>query len=143
MKIMGIDYGDARTGVSICDEMEMLASPVTVVSEWNEDKCAQRIAEIAAEHKPALIIVGLPLNMNGTEGPRAQKCREFADKLNALTAIETKMWDERSTTVTAHSYLNDTNTRGKKRKAVVDAVAAVIILESYLSHRKNAGGGTV
>ena len=82
-------------------------------------------------------MVGYPKNMNGTIGERAEKCALFAEKLGALTGIETVLWDERCTTVSAHRYLNQTNTRGKKRKAVVDAVAATIILESYLAYRKN------
>lgn len=137
MKILGIDYGDARTGVAVCDKSELLASPVAVVSEWSFDKCAQKVAELASENGAELIVVGLPKNMNGSFGERAQKCTDFGERLRTLTGLEIVMWDERNTTVSAHGYLNETNTRGKKRKAVVDAVAAVIILESYLAYRKN------
>ena len=126
MIIMGVDFGDARTGLAICDKGEMLASPVCVVSEKDFTQCQEKVAALAKEHRAELLVVGYPKNMNGTVGERAE-----------LTGIPVVMWDERCTTVSAHSYLNVTNTRGKKRKAVVDAVAATIILESYLAYRKN------
>lgn len=137
MKIMSVDYGDVRTGLAVCDKSEFLASPLTVITEYNADKLAEKIAEYVKTEKPERLVVGLPKNMDGSEGGRAEKCREFGDKLHALTGVETIMWDERCTTVSAHQILNETNVRGKKRKAVVDAVAAVIILESYLEYRKN------
>ena len=108
----------------MCDKSEFLASPLTVVHERDFRRCAQAV-------------VGYPKNMNNTVGERAEKCMKFAELLHELTGLECVMWDERCTTVSAHNYLNETNTRGKKRKAVVDAVAAVIILESYLAFRKN------
>lgn len=137
MIIMSVDFGDARTGIAACDKLEMLASPVTVIKEYNFDNCIKKVAEKAKELKAEEIIVGLPLNMNGTEGDRAEKCKDFASRLSELVSSPVKMWDERSTTVLAHNYLNSTNTKGKKRKEVVDAVAAVIILENYLEFRKN------
>ncbi|MBQ8927747.1 MAG: Holliday junction resolvase RuvX [Oscillospiraceae bacterium] len=138
MKILGVDFGDARTGLAVCDKMEFMASPLCVVHEKNFERCARAVAEHAAAQGAELIVVGYPKNMNNTVGERAEKCKAFADRLHELTELETVMWDERSTTVSAHNYLNATNTRGKKRKAVVDAVAAVIILESYLGYRKHA-----
>lgn len=139
MKIMAVDFGDSRTGLAMCDKSEFLASPLTVVHEYNFDRCAEKVAEYAKSEKAELIVVGYPKNMNGSIGERADKCQLFADKLTELTDIETVMWDERCTTVSAHNYLNETNVRGKKRKAVIDAVAATIILESYLAYRKNSG----
>ena len=137
MKILGVDFGDARTGLAICDKSEFMASPLCVVHEKSFERCAQAVAEHAAGQGAELIVVGYPKNMNNTVGERAEKCAAFAGRLHELTGLETVLWDERSTTVSAHQYLNVTNTRGKKRKAVVDAVAAVIILESYLGYRKN------
>lgn len=95
-----------------------------------------KIAHMAKQYEVGEIVVGLPVNMNGSFGPRAEKCRNFADILNELTEVPVNMWDERSTTVTAHQILNQTNVRGKNRKAVVDTVAAVVILEGYLEYRR-------
>lgn len=137
MKIMAVDFGDARTGLAMCDKSEMLASPLGVIHEWNFDECLKKTADSALENKADMVVVGYPKNMNGTIGERAEKCSLFADKLKELTGLPVQLWDERCTTVSAHNYLNQTNTRGKKRKNVVDAVAAVIILESYMAFRKN------
>lgn len=137
MKIMAVDLGDSRTGIAVCDKSEMLASPLTVITEYNFERCAERVSELAMREKAELIVVGFPKNMDNTVGEKAEKCREFSRLLNELTGIPTELWDERLTTVSAHNYLNVTNVRGKKRKAVVDAVAATIILESFLERRKN------
>lgn len=137
MVIMSIDYGDARTGIAVCDEFEMLASPVEVIHSDYEPKVIARIKEICTKYCPSLLVVGLPKNMNSSVGERAEKCMLFAENLKSETGIEVTMWDERLTTVSAHNFLNQTNTRGKKRKNVVDAVAATIILEDYLAYRKN------
>ena len=139
MRILAVDYGDARTGIAISDNSEFLASPVCTITEYHADRLAQKEADIAKEQGAGEIVVGLPINMNGTKGERAEKCEAFAEMLRGLVDVEVKMWDERSTTVTAHQYLNETNVRGKKRKAVVDTVAATIILESYLAFRKKSG----
>ena len=137
MIILAVDYGDARTGLAVCDKHEMLASPVEVVHQYNKDKVIARIAEVAAEYRAERIVVGNPINMNGTQGPRSELCTEFAKNLEQTVGIPVVLWDERSTTVSAHNYLNVTDTRGKKRKNVVDAVAATIILENYLQYKKN------
>lgn len=137
MVILSVDYGDARTGVAICDALEFLASPIEVIHQSYEPKILNRIKELCDKHHPTQIVVGLPKNMDSSIGERAQKCIDFAKKINEITGIETVMWDERLTTVEAHNYLNNTNTRGQKRKNVVDAVAAVIILQDYLDYRKN------
>lgn len=137
MRIMAVDFGDSRTGIAVCDRDEILASPLTVINEYNFEKCAEKVAELSKKEKAELIVVGLPKNMDGSSGERAEKCTEFARLVGEISGLPTEMWDERRTTVTAHNYLNETNVRGKKRKAVVDAVAATIILESYLEYRKN------
>lgn len=137
MKIMAVDFGDARTGIAVCDRTEFLASPVGVIEERNFDACAQKVAYMSKQYEVGEIVVGFPKNMNGSIGPRAEKCSLFADKIKEQVDVPVTLWDERSTTVSAHNILNETNTRGKKRKAVVDAVAATIILESYLAYRKN------
>ena len=137
MIIMSVDLGKARTGIAVCDKTEFLASPYKVIFEKSPQKLPQKIAEAAKETKAELIVVGLPKNMDGSEGESAQNARNFAEKLRELTQIETVMQDERGTTITAHNFLNDTNTRGKKRKNVVDEVAATIILQDYLDKRHN------
>lgn len=138
MRILAVDYGDARTGLAVSDNSELLASPVGTITEYNAERLAEKVAAAAKEQNVGEIIVGLPINMNGTKGERAEKCEGFAELLRGLVDVPVKMWDERSTTVTAHRYLNETNVRGKKRKAVVDTVAAAIILESYLAFRRKS-----
>lgn len=139
MKIIAVDFGDSRTGLAMCDKTEMLASPLCVISEKDFEECIKKTAEKIAENKADIAVVGYPKNMNNTVGERAEKCTLFAEKLKEQTGIPVDLWDERCTTVSAHNYLNITNTRGRKRKAVVDAVAATIILESYMGWRKNNG----
>lgn len=140
MKIMSVDFGDARTGLAMCDKTEFLASPIGVVHEKRFEHAVEKVAAAAIENKTEAVIVGLPLNMNGSEGPRAELCRTFAAELSEKISVPVRMWDERQTTVSAAGYLNQTDTRGKKRKEVIDAVAAVIILDSYLQWRKNHPG---
>ena len=137
MIIMSVDLGKERTGIARCDKSEFLASPHTVILEKSDKKLLEKVAQTAIEAKAELIVVGLPKNMDGSEGESAKNARAFAEKLGELTELPTVMQDERGTTVTAHNYLNATNTRGKKRKNVVDAVAAVIILQDYLDAKKN------
>ncbi len=137
MKIMAVDFGDARTGIAVCDKSEFLASPLTVIHEKYAPNTAKKIVELAKAEKIELFVVGYPKNMNGTVGERAEKSKRFAELLTELSGIDFELWDERSTTISAHNYLSENNVRGQKRKNVVDAVAAVIILESYLAFRKN------
>ena len=137
MKIMAVDYGDARTGLAVCDRTEFLASPIGIIEEKSLAKVAEKIVYASREYEVGMIVIGLPKNMDGTEGPRAQKSHKLADTLRAIVPIPVELWDERQTTVSAIGYLNETNTRGKKRKQVIDAVAATIILENYLAYRKN------
>ena len=136
MKIMAVDYGDVRTGLAVCDRTEFLASPIGVIEERNAPILAMKVAHMAEQYEVGEIVAGLPKNMNGSIGPRAEKCQAFAEMLSELTEVPVNMWDERSTTVTAHQILNQTNVRGKNRKAVVDEVAATVILESYLNYRR-------
>lgn len=137
MVIMSVDLGKARTGIAVCDKTEFLASPYTVFFEKSPNKLPEKVAQAAKEVKAELIVVGLPKNMDGSEGESAQNARDFAKKIQDLTGLETVMQDERGTTITAHNFLNTTNTRGKKRKNVVDEVAATIILQDFLDKRKN------
>lgn len=137
MIIMSVDYGDVRTGIAVCDSLEMLASPVGVLTVTDSEELADKIVVLANERRAKLIVVGQPKNMDSSLGERAQKAAALADII-AVRGVETVLWDERLTTVSAHNYLNATDTRGKKRKAVVDAVSAVIILQDYLEFRKNA-----
>ena len=138
MKILAVDYGDSRTGIACCDAGEMLASPVCTIFEKRRHILPEKIAALAKEHAVEQIVVGNPLNMNGTAGPRSELAHALADDIRALVDVPVVMWDERSTTVSAIGILNETDVRGKKRKAVIDSVAAVIILENYLSYRKNS-----
>ncbi len=135
MRIMGIDYGDARTGVAISDLLCTLVGSARVVPSRNTDKAIADIVKIAEENQVGEIVVGLPKNMDGTEGSRAQLCREFADRLGQATGLPVVMWDERRTTVEAHNILSQHNYHGKKRKDTVDAVAASLILEGYLNFK--------
>lgn len=136
MIILGIDLGKVRTGVAICDRGELLASPLTVVNEHNRERLIEAVSSLARERGAELLAVGLPRNMDGTEGESAQNAREVGALLKGATGLPVEFVDERGTTVTAHGYLNDTNTRGKRRKAVVDAVAATVILQNYLDYRR-------
>ena len=139
MIIMAVDYGDVRTGIAVCDKFEMLASPVCVITQRKKELLIEEIKALAEKHKAELIVVGLPKNMDSSEGERAVKCTEIAKELSDATGLEFVMRDERLTTVTAHNALNVTNTRGKKRKAVVDQVAAVVILQDYIDYRRLNG----
>ncbi len=132
MIIMSVDLGKARTGLAICDKNEVLASPLAQINEKNMDTLLDKVSNVALAREVEMVIVGLPKNMDGTEGESAQFARNFASKLKEKTKLLVRMQDERGTTVTAHKYLNATNTRGKKRKNVVDSVAATIILQNYL-----------
>lgn len=136
MRIMGIDYGDARTGVAISDLLCSIVGSATVVPSRNPEKAIADIVRLADENQVGEIVVGLPKNMDGTEGGRAQLCRAFADRLHEATGLPVVMWDERRTTVEAHNILSVHNYHGKKRKDTVDAVAASLILEGYLAFRK-------
>ena len=134
-KIMGIDYGDARTGVAISDLLCSIVGTTYVVPSRNREKALADIVKLAKDNSVGEIVVGLPKNMDGTEGVRAELCREFAEILKEATGLPVAMWDERRTTVEAHNILSQHNYHGKKRKDTVDAVAASLILEGYLAFR--------
>ena len=134
---MGLDIGTRTIGVATSDLLGMIAGGVETIRRTTEERDFERIGELIKEHEVDTVVLGYPKNMNGTIGERAERCQQFAACLKEKTNLPTVLWDERSTTVTAHQYLNQTNTRGKKRKAVVDTVAATIILESYLAYRKH------
>ncbi|MDD6966733.1 MAG: Holliday junction resolvase RuvX [Firmicutes bacterium] len=134
-KIMGIDYGDARTGVAISDLLCSIVGTTAVLPSRNTEKLLMDIVRLVKEKQVGEIVVGLPKNMDGTEGSRAQLCREFARLVQEATGVPVTMWDERRTTVEAHNILSAHNYHGKKRKETVDAVAASLILEGYLAFR--------
>ena len=136
-KLLGVDFGDVRTGIAACDTSRFLASGISVISPGGIEKTAQAIADIAAEQRVSAIVIGLPVNMDGSEGSRAQRCRKLATLIGAVSDIPTLLFDERMTTMTAARYLNETNTRGKKRKQVIDALSAQIILQNCLDRLKN------
>lgn len=135
-KIMGLDYGDARTGVAISDLLCSIVGTTAVLPSRNTEKLLADIVRIVKENQVGEIVVGLPKNMDGTEGSRAQLCREFARLVEEAAGVPVTMWDERRTTVEAHNILSAHNYHGKKRKETVDAVAASLILEGYLAFRQ-------
>lgn len=136
MRVMGIDYGDARTGVAFSDLLCTIVGSTTVVPSRNHEKAMLDLVRLARENEVGEIVVGLPKNMDGTEGPRAELCRAFAQELGQATGLPVAMWDERRTTVEAHNILSVHNYHGTKRKNTVDAVAASLILEGYLAYKK-------
>ena len=137
MKILAVDYGDARTGLAISDASELLATPLPQIEEKSMNKAAAAILEAARARKAEMIVVGLPRNMDGTEGSRAQKTRKMAAILERDGQLPVRFCDERRTTVTAAAQLSEVGTFGKKRKEILDSVSAAVILESFLAWRKH------
>ena len=135
MKIMGVDYGDARTGIAMSDLLCSIVGSTAVIHSRRDVKTVAEIKKLIEQNGVTEIVVGLPKNMNGTEGPRAEVCKAFAELLKAETGLPVTMWDERRTTVEAHNILSAHNYHGQKRKNTVDAVAASLILEGYLAFR--------
>ena len=136
MRVLAVDYGDARTGIAVSDLLCSIVGTTTVIHSRNQDKTLREIVTLVKEKEVGEVVMGLPRNMDGSEGPRAQLCREFAQKLEQELGMTVVLWDERRTTVEAHQILSDHNYHGKKRKNTVDAVAASLILEGYLGFRK-------
>ena len=136
MKIMAVDLGQVRTGLAVSDPTEQLASPVGTITEKNTDKLLEKVAAAARDQGVQQLGVGHPRNMDGSRGESARRAETFAASLEKAAALPVVLWDERMTTVSAIGYLNQTDTRGKKRKAVVDTVAATIILQDYLDSRR-------
>lgn len=137
MKIMAVDYGDARTGLAVCDRTETLASPVGMIEEKSMAKVAEKIVYASREFEVGLVVLGLPVNMDGTEGKRAEKTRKLGGMLEKILPVPLVYWDERNTTKSAETLLSDAGVYGKKRKQELDAVAAAVLLESYLTYRQN------
>ncbi len=131
MRVMAIDYGDARTGIAVSDMLGMLAGETFVITQWDPAVLADTIVSEAKARDVGTLVLGLPRNMDGTEGPRAEKSRALKALLEerGMTVV---LWDERRTTVDAHRILRENGKREKKHKATVDAVAAALILEGYL-----------
>ena len=137
---MAVDLGLARTGLAISDPSETLASPLGTIPERKEERLLQRVAACAAEQGAQAVVVGYPRNMDGSRGESARRAEAFAQSLEEVSGLPVTLWDERLTTVSAAGYLNQTDTRGKKRKAVIDTVAATIILQDYLESRRRMAG---
>jgi len=132
MIILGIDYGEQRTGVAVCDPMGVLASPVAVLHIQGRKKLAAALCDIAKERRAEKIVLGLPLRTDGTKGDKAVACEALAESLRARSGLPVELWDERFSSVEAHRALGAANVKAKDRKGVIDAVAAVIILQSYI-----------
>ena len=137
MRIMAIDYGDAHTGIAISDPTGFLAGFTTVIDAYRPEVVAERVAALAKEHGVEELVLGYPKNMDGSLGPRAEKAEAMAELLKAATSLPVVLWDERRTTIDAHQILFNSGKNAKKRKKTVDAVAASLILEGYLTYRKN------
>ena len=137
MKILAVDYGDSRTGLATCDRSEFLTTPITPqITVKARDKVAARVCEVAEEIGAELIVIGLPLNMDGTEGDRARKSRKLAKTVEIWSGLPVRMWDERQTTCAAADLLDESGTFGSRRKNILDSVSASVILEDYLEWRK-------
>lgn len=140
MKIMAIDYGDAHTGIAISDNFMTLAGYSTVIDSRKPDVVLAEIQRLIAEHSVSELVLGYPKNMDGTLGPRAEKCAAFGEEIKAATGLPLTLWDERRSTVEAHAILYNNGKNGKQRKKVVDAVAASLMLEGYLTRKRLEGG---
>lgn len=136
MRIMGIDFGDARTGIAVSDEMNILVGDAWTLNQRKPELVAEEIAAEAEKRGVQRLVLGLPKNMDGSEGPRAEKCREFAELLGTKTDLPIVMWDERRSSIEAHAILHANGKKEKKHRKTVDAVAASLILEGYLGTLK-------
>ncbi len=132
MRLLGIDYGDARVGIALSDPFGWTATPLPCLSGKNKKELLRQIDRLVREHGVEKIVLGFPKNMNGTVGPRGEMSRQLAEQLRELTGLEVVLWDERLTTVSAAQIMNQTNVRGQKRKQQIDSLSAVLILENYL-----------
>lgn len=137
MRIMAVDYGDAHTGIAISDPTGFLAGFTTTIDAYRPEAVAQRIAALASDHGVEEIVLGHPINMDGTLGPRSEKAHAMKALLEQTTSLPVILWDERRTTIDAHQILMSSGKNAKKRKKVVDAVAASLILEGYLTYKKS------
>ncbi len=139
MRVMAIDYGDAHTGVAVSDAAGFLTGFTTTIHSRDPEQVLAQLARLAGEHRAERLVMGLPRNMDGTEGPRAALCRDFAARVERAAGLPVVLWDERRTTVDAHRILSEAGKNAKKRKKTVDAVAASLILEGYLDHLRIKG----
>ncbi|MCQ2438446.1 MAG: Holliday junction resolvase RuvX [Oscillospiraceae bacterium] len=131
-KVLAIDYGDARTGLAFSDTLGILCGEAFTVNEWNPERLADTVAELAASRQVSVLVLGLPKNMDGSEGPRAEKCRAFKTLLEERTGLNVVLWDERRSSIEAHNILRAVGKKEKKHRSTVDAVAASLLLEGYL-----------
>ena len=131
-KVLAIDYGDARTGLAFSDALGILCGEAFTVNEWNPERLADTVAELAASRQVSVLVLGLPKNMDGSEGPRAEKCRSFKTLLEERTGLNVVLWDERRSSIEAHNILRAVGKKEKKHRSTVDAVAASLLLEGYL-----------
>ena len=136
MRIMAIDYGDARTGVALSDVTGLLAGQTFLVKSRKEEVVLEELAALAQKQGAEELVLGYPKNMDGTVGPRAEKCAALAEKLRERTGLPVVLWDERRTTVDAHRILGEQGVRAKNRKDKSDSVAATLILEGYLTWKR-------
>ena len=135
MRVMAIDYGDAHTGVALSDPTGFLVGSTTTIHSWRQEVVVDELVKLIETHRPDEVVLGFPKNMDGTDGRRADRYRELAAALEKVTGMHVKLWDERRTTIAAHQILFDQGKNGRKRKKMVDAVAASLILENYLDYK--------
>ena len=136
MRVMAIDYGDAHTGVAVSDPTGFLAGTTTTINSWRQEVVVDQLARLIEEHRPDEVVLGFPKNMDGTDGRKADLYRELAAALEEVTGMEVILWDERRTTIDAHQILFNQGKDGRKRRKIVDAVAASLILENYLDFKR-------
>ena len=136
MRVMAIDYGDAHTGVAISDPTGFLVGSTATINSWRQEVVVDQLARMIEQHRPDEVVLGFPKNMDGTDGRKADLYRELAAALEEVTGMEVILWDERRTTIDAHQILFNQGKDGRKRKKIVDTVAASLILENYLDYRR-------
>lgn len=136
MRVMAIDYGDAHTGVALSDPTGFLVGTTVTINSWRQEVVLDRLVELIEEHRPEEVVLGFPKNMDGTDGRKADRYRELAARLEEAAGIKVRLWDERRTTIDAHHILFNQGKDGRKRKKMVDAVAASLILENYLDYKR-------
>ena len=136
MSVMAIDYGDAHTGVALSDPTGFLVGTTATINSRRQEAVVDQLVRLIEEHRPDEVVLGFPKNMDGTDGPRAQLYRDFAVRLEEASGTPIILWDERRTTVAAHQLLFNQGKDGRKRKKIVDAVAASLILENYLDYKR-------
>ena len=136
MRVMAIDYGDAHTGVAVSDPTGFLVGSTATINSWRQEVVVDQLARMIEQHRPDEVVLGFPKNMDGTDGRKADLYRELAAALEEVTGMEIILWDERRTTIDAHQILFNQGTDGRKRKKIVDAMAASLILENYLDYKR-------